>query len=192
MIRADLFSKIMRDDAQLLGRYDSWLSGWLSRWLAHVQNQANSRKCFHTSKLLRSLATHRMQDSPFSNKIIDVAFVFWAPGKLPKYMNTYFAVVIPTPCSSSAWIYIAALLPEMRSAVSRCHPNGDDLTHSAAWTGDWMGDALIRPQLRQWMKDRHGNGKGALLVGFSFDSTGQFTPLDDLWLSDWRAMWRQS
>ena len=51
-------------------------------------------------------------------------------------VNPKFATLIPAPSSSSAWIYIKALLPGMRSAVSRCQPNGGDLTHSAAWWDD--------------------------------------------------------
>ena len=45
---------------------------------------------------------------------------------------------------------------------------------------DWKDDARISHDLREWLRVRDGNGKGAVLVNFAFDSTGQFTPLLEL------------
>jgi hypothetical protein len=40
---------------------------------------------------------------------------------------------------------------------------------------DWKDDARISHDLREWLRVRDGSGKGAVLVNFAFDSTGQFT-----------------
>ena len=45
---------------------------------------------------------------------------------------------------------------------------------------DWKDDTHITHDLREWLRVRDGNGKGAVLVNFAFDSTGQFTPLLEL------------